>query len=633
MDDAERRGITMNKFENIKIPERGISIAIIDSGILLDNDFPISIISGKGITRTSSGNYELTDDYSDQIGHGTAVVDQFLKENIPTSHIFCIKIYEESIETDIDALVFALNYINTEIKCDIILISSGVVCCEQLGSLYKIVNDLTENGVLIVSAFDNEGTMSFPAAFDSVIGVAITDGLGEKPRIAEASKVDVVILERMYRLKWVSPSQIIIGGSSFAAPFIAAKLSKIILKYNSDKKIIKSYLLRELAKELKIDYLSLPKNDEYPKSTYTHTDGRQFTDRIKKAAVFPWNKEIHSIARYRSLLNFKIVGFFDVKYAMNIGREIGALLDVDTERERIQNIDSLDWTQDFDTVICGHCNELSKLMKKDLLMEIAKKCQKYNKRIYAFDREIENLSDVCESFTPTIRQSDVPRLVGGRLYERSVPVVGVFGTSSQQGKFSVQLELRKRFIKHGYRVAEIGSEPSGYLFGFNAVFPFGYNSNIDVNPAETTLIVNKMIYDATTANTDVVIVGGQSGTVPYSYNNLSQMNFIGHGFLCGTNPDVFVLCVNPHDPIDYIKNTIDYLHSFNGMPVSSIVLFPMICEAASKLGYGFKRRKLEVYELEQKCKELYNATGVPTRALGNTIDMDLLFNAVIDELS
>lgn len=127
--------------------------------------------------------------------------------------------------------------------------------------------------------------------------------------------------------------------------------------------------------------------------------------------------------------------------------------------------------------------------------------------------EKDNLQDKCT-------------LPGGRLYNRLTPVVGVFGTSSRQGKFTVQMELRKRFLQHGYTVGQIVSEPSGYLHQCDGVFPFGYHANILTCAEDSVAILNRMLWDASGHNTkDVILVGGQSGVVPYSYHNISQYNF------------------------------------------------------------------------------------------------------------
>lgn len=40
---------------------------------------------------------------------------------------------------------------------------------------------------------------------------------------------------------------------------------------------------------------------------------------IKKAVLFPFNKEMHSLLRFSSDINFEIVGVYDSKYSANVG--------------------------------------------------------------------------------------------------------------------------------------------------------------------------------------------------------------------------------------------------------------------------------------------------------------------------
>ncbi|MBO5197701.1 MAG: DUF1611 domain-containing protein [Lachnospiraceae bacterium] len=606
-------------------------VVIIDSGIKWDDSLSREQVAGKSIMCRSDGEVAMSDDFIDRVGHGTAVADCLFKEKAFISHLYSIKIYDDSeTSTNAESLIASLEYIEKNIVCDIVIISSGVVCTDKLEMLRDRIERLIKKNVIIVSAFDNDGLMSYPAAFDVVIGVATNSITNELPRISEVSKVDIVLQEKKYRLKWVNPAKIIVGGSSFAAPVVAAKLTHILAKKEGAEKMIKSALLKELAKELDIPYIQKEERENIPSSFEM---GQAFSEKIRKAIVFPWNKEISAIARYQDLLSFDIVGFYDIKYSLNVGRGIGEILGTGDSGMKIQNIDSLDWSDEFDTVICGHCGVISEVTNRKWLEEIAAKCQRYNKRLYAFDREAENYCDLCEVFIPAVCREDIPRCTGGRLFERCVPIVGVFGTSSKQGKYSVQLELRRRFLRNHYHVRQITSEPSGYLFGADIVFPYGYHSNTDIRPEETALIINHMISQIVKDDTDVVLVGGQSGSTPFCYNNLAQMNFIGHGFLCGTNPDVYVLCVNPHDPIEYIKNTINYLQSFNGSRICALVLFPVITEVSTAFGYGLKSKKLTLEELRDISKQLEYETHIPVRILGNSKDMDELFQSLITELS
>lgn len=597
----------------------------------MSEDFPVNI-NGCGIVPIAENKFDIVEDYNDIIGHGTAVTDVLLKGTKNIESIYCIKIYNDAMEVETTTLIYALEYIFNNIKCDMILISSGVVCCDHYEDLYDVIKRLSLQGIYIISAFDNDGSISFPAAFHAVIGVGITQNKTEKPRVSTDSVLDILLPKQFYRVKWVSPSRIITSGSSFAAAYVASIVAETIIELHDKAKTYKKETLYKiLANKLNLEFIEYDTKQD----NTSWKKGITFVKDIHKAIVFPWNKEVHSIARFHELLPFEIVGYYDVKYNLNIGREIKDLLKTQKTIGCIQNIDTLDWNADFDTVICGHCTEISELVKKDYIKEIVQNCQKYNKRIYAFDQEIlrynENIKNL---FVPGIEKKDTPKLLGGRLYNQLTPVLGIFGTSSSQGKYTLQMELRRKFLENGYAVGQITSEPTGYLFQCDGVFPFGYNVNIDTNTEESVSIINRMIWDASHNNSnDIIIVGGQSGCVPYSQNSLLQYNFRGYEFLCGTNPDAFLLCVNPHDPIDYIQRTIQYLYSFNGMPVIAIVLFPIIYEAASQMGYGYKKRNLSEDELKQVQTQIAEKINIPVYLAGKEKDLDCIYQNIISVLS
>ncbi len=594
-------------------------VIVIDSGVK-SNTFPDGLVSGFGVA-CIDGQYQRISVFTDQIGHGTAVIDELIKEGPEYGQLLCIRVYEESMETDPRALLFALEEA-AQISCDIILISSGVIFPESYQEMEVLIQKITAKGVTIISALDNEGAVSFPAAFSETIGVGTILNSGERPQVLPEGAVNLILPNRFYRLKWVSPPKIIIQGSSFGAAHMAALWAKALVE---NPNASRTAILRKIAGELGLEWVESPTSG--PPSWQK---GGDFVRGIRKAVIFPWNKEIHSLARFQELLPFAVQGFYDLKYGLHLGKGIGELLGMPEAKGIIENYEGLDWSGDFDTVICGHCIALSQLARRDLVQEIGEKCRTYGKRIYAFDREFQRLVPDC--FIPEITVKDRCTLPGGRLYQRLAPLVGVVGTSSAQGKFTVQMELRKRFLAQGYAVGQIASEPSGYLFGCEGVFPFGYNGSVDVSGTDALAILNRMVWEASDfSGKEVVLAGAQSGVVPYGHHNLAQYNFGGYDFLCGTNPDVFVLCVNAHDPVEYVKRSVQYLYSFNGMPVVALVLFPVTYEAASQLGYGYKKQLLSAEEQVAACERFSRELGIPAFPLGS--GMDAVFDQVVDCLS
>ena len=215
----------------------------------------------------------------------------------------------------------------------------------------------------------------------------------------------------------------------------------------------------------------------------------------------------------------------------------------------------------------------------------------------------------------------------GKLYRISKPVIGVFGTSSSQGKFSLQLILREKFLMDGYQGGQIGSEPQSLLFGFDYVYPMGYGSSVFIKGMECVRYLNSLLKKL--ESNDIILVGSQSGTVPYDYGNTAQYNLPQSLFLLGTLPDIVCLCINIFDEIDYIKRTISYIESVSNSEVIALVLFPMDIEGSWKSIYS-KKHALTQGELDAHKQRINTQLDLPVYILGQMMDMDILYHYILD---
>ena len=82
---------------------------------------------------------------------------------------------------------------------------------------------------------------------------------------------------------------------------------------------------------------------------------------IKKAALFPFFKEMHSLIRFADMLDFEITGVYDSKYSALVGSTTDHIMKDTVASHTIQNIEQIQW-HTFDTLILGHLDEMSKLI-------------------------------------------------------------------------------------------------------------------------------------------------------------------------------------------------------------------------------------------------------------------------------
>ena len=547
----------------------GVRVAVIDSGIDLNNKiFFNKKISGAAVKVTPESSGVTAGEFQDEIGHGTAVAS-ILLGYVPGIELFILKITEgTSFTTRQSNLAMAMEYIiNMEDKPDIIHISNGMLLCEDKKELEALIDQLAAQGMIIVSAFDNMGGLSYPASFKNVIGIDTTGEYNKDIQydFIENSDINIRGCLKKSKLPWIGLEYMIAEGASFTAPIFTAFAARILEQEKTNTagilRALEEYATRILRNEIKTKACSVPK------------------EFIKKAAVFPINKEIHGLLEYRDMLGFEITGLYDTKYTRNNTRKF---------LERISCtgispgfIHEINAGDEFDTFILGHVRELEKLEGQPYTRTVIDFCIKNKKNLVTLDylpnyAEVEELfrESSLEYWHPYKILFDFAESNSGKLNISSTPTVGVFGTSSKQGKFSLQLKLRKQLAEKGYRVGQIGTEPQSELFGFDAAVPVGLHSPVELDAYSAVCLFNSVIKDVDARGYDIIVMGGQSGIIPYDLRNIRYYTLYQNEILLSNAFDAVILCVNADDDIDFIKRAISYIEAVNRTCVCLLVVFP-----------------------------------------------------------
>lgn len=548
---------------------RGTKIVIIDSGINVEHELLGQYsFDGICINTDSDGNIVVGSEYTDELGHGTAV-SYICKSIVPKADIFIVKIFYYNENIDENILIAALKYVADNIKCDIINISCGVHLCEKINDLKQICLELTEKGIIIVSAFDNYGRVSYPAAFSNVIGVDATLSCykATEYQFVEGNMVNIRGSLYPRRLPGLKNDFIFDGGASFVAPYISALISKM-LSYG----IIQ---WEDILNKLRNNANYIYRNSYYEKNEKLKP--------INNAVLFPFNKEMHSFVRYSDQLDFEIYAICDTKYSQNIGKNTEELLKYGKIKwkNKIKNIEKLNWDENFDTVILGNTKKTREALKSDIRQYILEKCLQYDKNVYCYEED-DSQEDWKHRFAekglsfycPTVIDSNVRKNTFGKLYECARPILLVAGTSPKQGKFNLQIRLRNELIKYGYNVGQLGTEPTSILFGMDEVYNMGFNSTVHVSGGMAITYVNELIHQIELKSPDIIIAGSQSQTLPSASGNLGYYSVEQYEFLLGVQPDACILCVTVLDDVEYVQRTINFLQSINSCTVLCIMLFP-----------------------------------------------------------
>lgn len=595
---------------------KSFDVVIIDSGF---NDMNCLAMSGVSIKKNKNG-FTLGNNLKDRLGHGT-IIHTIICKKTSFDKIFCVKMPDnETEECNATSLIFALEYIKQNVNCKIINISLGIKTDCDLKGLYDVCKELALMGIVIVSAFDNEGCNSYPAAFDCVIGVDSKNDIGNIDEIdyVEDSPINIFSKGSIQRIKMNDGRILLVGGASIACAYVTSMLIDII-----DKGVNLQFALSYLKEKARYIY----------SSPYKEKKSNKLPFQIRRAIIFPFNKESHAFLRFKDILSFEIAAFYDIRQSGNVGRKLNRYYEGENETEIIRNVENIDF-DGIDTLILGHLDELNFMTKKDYREDVIKKAIEANVNIYSFDPLVHYEKMLLETqskfYYPMLTQKDIPLNAFGKLYKIAKPVVGIFGTSSKQGKFSLQIALKNELEKRNYCVGTIGTEPHSLLFGFDAVFPMGYNSTIYLDNNEIVLYLNNEINKLCFEGKEIVLIASQAQTIPYYCNNLLEFPSMQYHFALGTNPDAIVLCINYHDEKDYIRNTIYTLMGLVDSMILGLVLYPITFSSEWNGVYGNSKYIISQQEYEKKAKELENEFDIPVYMLGNQEHLEDLCQSIID---
>lgn len=590
-----------------------MNAVIIDSGI--SQEIISNIYAGFSVVKKKK-KYSVISTCEDEVGHGTAVAQIFFR-NI--EHAECLKAYmiklpsDSGYSYDIESLLFALDFLERNILCDLLIISAGVRIFNNL--LYEKLSRLSEKGTIIFSAFDNEGSMSYPAAFECVIGVDISDEPETKKNFCIGlinNPINIIVPDRAYKVRWINGKNNIVRGTSFACADIAGKFANYCISTNGSADYF------DFINTHTTQLINCKKRNE---------DNKRVNE-CKKAVVFPFNKEIHSIALNEDLLNVQIVDYYDLRQSGKINIEVKNFLHGSDNKKIIKNFDTLDWEGDFDTFILGHCDKYENIISYNIKDCIIEKCKKHKKFVVSLDSLERYDLDDDKAYYPYIDDRDVPYHNYGKMYLTNIPVLGIFGTSSKQGKYTLQLMLRRLFINDGYSVAQIGTEPTSVLFGMDYAFPMGYNSTVRTKSNDNIRILNNFVHNCEKKSPDIIIVGSQSGTCPYNVYNLKLFTLPQIEFLLGTQPDLVILNVNVCDNLNYIRRTIKTIEGVVDSKVIAIVLYPRKVSEKVEMISSLTADE-QYHEYKHLLGEQFN---IPVFDL-EVSEVKLLYNCIIDYLS
>ena len=259
-----------------------------------------------------------------------------------------------------------------------------------------------------------------------------------------------------------------------------------------------------------------------------HLQAEESFSWIQKAALYPYNKEMHALMRGCALLGFEIIGIGDPIGKGLTGKDAGKAIGLPPVGFQVAPRLAAA-LQGADTLILGYVDELSRIRKKDVLREAVQMALDQGVHVFsllALPRErYADLYEQAEAkglrlYYPALSAKDAQQtLASASQYPQvDVPVVAVLGTSSQQGKFTLATGLASPFAGVGLSSGTNRHRAPRRAFR-HGLLPSPWAM---LRPSRCHWIITLPILDAKMRQIchrkrpHLILVGSQSGTVPYN---------------------------------------------------------------------------------------------------------------------
>ncbi len=143
---------------------RSCRVAVIDSGVHQGHPHIGNVIGGVNIRQDGK-----LDDFTDRIGHGTAVAAA-IHEKAPAAELLIVKVFERSLAASVDQLIDGLNWA-LDHGAEVINLSLGTANPKHQRRLARVVGKALGQNIRIISARQMLGVSCFPGCMDGVLGV------------------------------------------------------------------------------------------------------------------------------------------------------------------------------------------------------------------------------------------------------------------------------------------------------------------------------------------------------------------------------------------------------------------------------------------------------------------------------
>ncbi len=323
----------------------------------------------------------------------------------------------------------------------------------------------------------------------------------------------------------------------------------------------------------------------------------------RKAILYPCDREALSVIRNLDMciydikyiatlkgfeLNFDEKESADVReYNSNMLRDVDCMVIMETEA-----------SISFEHIIYPKILEAAK-QGKDIV--IAKELE---------DKDIQKCRQLCETNSVQLKilmgETDLSKFLYLKEETVDTPVIFVAGVSINTEKFDVQMTVRRKFIKAGYKVSQIGSKKNCELMGFHSFPQFMKENTGDV---EKIVLLKKYIkYVEVNENPEIIIIGIPGGIMPLNRKHHFDFGLTAFMVANAVRPDYVIM--NLFYRPDYKKTQLEELSkACNGrlnFEIDSYHISNVFIEPSSLNDIEIKYIGVEHKDYEHNVENLWN---------------------------
>jgi subtilisin family serine protease len=149
---------------------RGVMVALLDSGVFRDHPHVGGVRAGRSFLAGTD-----PDDFTDRVGHGTAVAAA-IREKSPAVDLIAGRIFDRQLATSVEVLVRAIQWAADE-GAHLINLSLGTTNPAHAERLMPVVAYAAIRGAVVISAREWNGAVWLPGCLSGVVGVVANDEL------------------------------------------------------------------------------------------------------------------------------------------------------------------------------------------------------------------------------------------------------------------------------------------------------------------------------------------------------------------------------------------------------------------------------------------------------------------------